>query len=271
MREASPTCRFFWLLLAASIIEVSLGACAVGKRHPPDQQLLPLPVALDALQSLQHRAERLHSFRALMRLHYRDPRETHSSREAIVVARPDRLRVEVLSLFGSVFVLATEDGQLQAYVPDERTAYLGAASAENLWRYTRLWIPVEDLIDLLLATPGHERVRPVDCPGSTGEQTCLEYITHLGRATVWLDRAALPRRVEQSSADGTLLWTARYESFDTNMAVPMVKKLAVEAPSIGRQMTLQFHDLEINPELQGDEFTLQYPAETQIVYLDEVR
>lgn len=268
MRERFPVQRHLCLLLAAGIGAV-LSGCGVGKKPSGEQELRQLPIVADPLRSLQQRAERFQGLRALMRLQYRDPKETHSSREAIVVARPDRLRVEVLSLFGSVFLLATDKGRLLAYVPEDRTVYLGAASAENLWRYTRLWIPVEDLVDLLLATPGHQRAHLVPCPRGDPAGACVSYPTHAGEATVWLDRAALPLRVEHIGTDGTLLWTAHYESFENHGTVPVVKKLALESPAFGRRMMLQFHDVEINPELDGDEFTLHYPAETQVVYLDE--
>lgn len=268
MTKRFPVQRHLCLLLAAGI-GTALSGCAVGKKPSGEQELLQPPIVADPLRSLQQRAERFQGLRALMRLQYRDPKETHSSREAIVVARPDRLRVEVLSLFGSVFLLATDKGRLLAYVPEERTVYLGAASAENLWRYTRLWIPVEDLVDLLLATPGYQRAQLAHCPPGDAAGACLSYPTHTGEATVWLDRAALPLRVEHMGADGTLLWTARYESFETHSTVPVVKQLAVESPAFGRKITLQFHDVEINPELEGDEFTLHYPAETQVVNLEE--
>src|SRR5262245_32752525 len=139
------------LLISLALTGLSIGCSA--RSRPLVAPPAVLPSAGDLESALTARRDAVRSLRALARLKYRDPTESNTSREAIVVARPDRLRIEVLSLFGSVFVLTTDAGALTAYARQEDTLYRGQASPENLWRYARLWLPVADLVDLVLGTP----------------------------------------------------------------------------------------------------------------------
>jgi hypothetical protein len=180
------------------------------------------------------------------------------------------LRVEALSLLGSSFLLTTADQQMVAYVPRENTAYVGSATPAGLWKYTGLWIPVEELVDLLLATPGGERSVLETCPSQQQRAVCcLGYRGLLGKAVVWLDERALPARVEQSGENGTLLWVAEYEAFDSDGPLPAVQRLVVAAPAFERQITLQFKEIEVNPQLRGDEFALALPETARVVHVDE--
>src|SRR5205823_5234338 len=132
-------------LPSAVLFALLCSGCAAHRSLAPHLAPAVLPSTTDLQATLAARRDAVRSLRALARLRYRDPAESNSSREAIVVARPDRLRVEVLSVFGSVFVLTADDGALTAYARQEDTVYRGQASPENLWRYARLWLPVADL------------------------------------------------------------------------------------------------------------------------------
>ncbi|HVM95283.1 MAG TPA: hypothetical protein VMT89_02785, partial [Candidatus Acidoferrales bacterium] len=129
-----------------------LSGCASLRSAPPSTPRGELPSANELQGLLRQRRDALQSLRGLARLRYRDPHESGSARQAIVVQRPDHVRVEVLALFGTAFLLVADGNAISAYVPDERTLYRGPATPENLWRYTRLWLPIEDLVDIVLAT-----------------------------------------------------------------------------------------------------------------------
>ncbi len=257
--------------LAFSLVLGSLGSlpgCA-ARSQPARWERATAALPSSALGILRDRALRLTSLRALVRIRYRDPEQSFSSREAVLIARPDRVRVEALSWFGAAFVLTTDEQNLLAYVPRENTAYVGKASAENLWRYTGLWIPVEELVDLVLATPGHRGSALAECPRERNDAAhCLVYEGALGRGLVWLNEEAVPVEVEQGGRDGTVLWAAKYESFQAGSPVPIVEKLVLEAPVFRRSVTLQFHDIEVNPTLKGDEFQVSLPAGSRVVHLE---
>ena len=137
------------VLLAAAVLH----GCAVSRPPSPHPAPATLPSGVELDAALAARRYAVQGLRALARLRYTDGADTASARQAVVVERPDRVRVEVLSMLGAVFLLVTDHGQLTAYVRDEHTVYRGAASPQNLARYARIGVPIDALVDLLLATP----------------------------------------------------------------------------------------------------------------------
>ena len=79
----------------------------------------------------------------MARVSYSSPEESRKAKQLLIAARPDRLRFEILSPFGTVFVLTAADGALAAWAREESTVYRGSASAANLQRYAQVDLPVE--------------------------------------------------------------------------------------------------------------------------------
>jgi hypothetical protein len=138
------------LLVAVLLVA---GCAARSTPRPADRAVGLLPEAPQILAALAERRAALHSVRAMARLSYTAPDESRRAKQLVVVERPDRLRFEILSPFGALFVLTAADGSLAAWARDESTVYRGTASAENLQRYAQVDLPVATAVDLLLGTP----------------------------------------------------------------------------------------------------------------------
>ncbi len=250
-----------------------LGALAVGcaARGPaPRTVAAPLADPKEVAAAFAERGRALRSLRALAKVRYTDPQERHSSRQAVVVARPDQIRVEVLSMLGTAFVLTAQGGHLVAYWPEERTLFEGLASAENLWRYTRVWMPVETLIDVLLGTPAAQSAELAPCPSETTSATCLRQDTAgRGALLVALDSRGLPQEVEELGVvDGEVLWRARYLEYTHETVPPAAKSIVIEVPRYRRSVALQLSDVEVNPALPHGVFQLVAPPDARVVDLD---
>ena len=89
----------------------------------------------------------------MARLRYRSPEGNQSARQVLVLQRPDHARIEIYSLFGTHFVLASRSGRFAAYVPSESTLYRGSATKNNLGRYLPVTLSVAEILDHVLATP----------------------------------------------------------------------------------------------------------------------
>ncbi len=217
------------------------------------------------------RAKFLHSLKALAKLRYTDPRERYSSRQAIAVARPDRVRVEVTSIMGTVFVLAARNQRLSAYWPEENTAFEGLATPEHVWRYTRLWMPLDTLVDVLLAVPGGGQAEPTPCPEEDAQYVCLRQASAgQGAVMVALDGRGLPvEAVERSAVDGSVLWRARYLGYSEDTVPPAAEHIVIDVPRYRRSVSLELSDIEINPPLGDDAFALDLPPGVRVVDLDE--
>jgi hypothetical protein len=263
------------LYLGAVFPAVAVGLLCAGcaAKRAPTPRLAPavLPAALDLEAALRARRDALRSLRALARLRYQAPEDSGTSREAIVVARPDRLRVEVLSLFGSVFVLTADNGEIRAYAREERTLYRGSASPQNLWRYARLGLPVSDLVALVLGTPPpRQGQRPqVGFDADTGWVRLLQQLDE-GVQIVWFSDAALPVAAEQRGADDHAQWRATFSDYEVHDGVPVATHIGIEWPPEQRSMQIALEQVDVNPALDNSIFALQAPPGSKVVDLDPV-
>ena len=239
-----------------------------ASRHP---EPATLPTAAELQNTLAARRASLRSLRALARIRYREADDSTSSREALVVARPDRLRIEVLSVFGSMFVLTADNGRLTAYARQENTVYRGQASAQNLWRYARVALPVNDLVDLVLGTP----------PARHAQRTYVSFDRDTGRVGLWQDLDAgaqlawfsdtgLPLAAEESDANGRPKWRATFSEYQSHGALPVSTHITLDVPRWKRSLEIALEDVDVNPSLDASIFALQIPPGSKVVDLDGV-
>lgn len=251
-----------------AVVCLSLAACTAQKPAKPGPPPTTLPTAAQLLDSLATRRDSVRGLRALAKLRYRHPDGSTTSNEAIVVSRPDRLRVEVLSLFGAVFVLTTESGDFTAYVRQENTIYRGDASPENMWRYARIGLPVVDLIDLMLGTPPQREAvwSHVSYDGTTG-WTQLSQELDPGIQVVWVD-AGLPQAAEYRDAHGDIEWRVLFEEYNTVADVPIATRIRLEVPDAEHSVEISLTDVDLNPELPSDTFHFADPPGSRVEKID---
>jgi outer membrane lipoprotein-sorting protein len=256
------------LCVVAVAFGLVLAGCGATRRAASSRAPESLPAASELEAQLQARRQALHSMRALARLRYSDPHDSNTSREAIVVARPDRLRVEVLSFFGAMFVLAATEGQMTAYSRRENTVYRGAASSENMWHYARIGMPVRDLVDIILGTP------PASNAGSTTvsydpARSAVRLTRDLedGALAVWFD-GNVPIAAEHGDAWGEILWQARFSDYEDQEGIPVATRIRLEVPAWDRAVDIELTDIDVNPVLDETVFELPTPAGAKVVTLD---
>jgi hypothetical protein len=199
------------LWLGGFALVLSSGCTAV--HHPPAATLAgPLPTAATLMQAVQQQREARTGLRALARVTYEGPTDHAHARQVLLVERPARLRFEVLSPLGSVFVLTTDNGTLAAYVRGEATVYRGRASRTNLERYTRVDLGVADAVELLLGVPpprpGQHEVVSFEPTSNT-----IELWRELpdGAQVIWFNPALQAVATEDRDDEGRVQWRARFE------------------------------------------------------------
>jgi hypothetical protein len=265
--------RRLWLGAVSPAVAVGLLFAGCAAKRPPTPHLAPavLPSARDLDAALRTRRDTLRSLRALARLRYQAPDDTSTSREAIVVARPDRLRVEVLSVFGSVFVLTADNGELRAYARQERTVYRGSASPQNLWRYAHLGLPLTDLVALVLGTPPPTRAahQEVGFDPETGWIRLRQQLDG-GAQIVWFSDTALPVAAEQRGDDGEVQWQATFSDYEVRDGVPVATRVGIEWPAGRGSLQIALDQIDVNPTLDNSIFALQAPPGSKVVDLDPV-
>ena len=221
-------------------------------------------------EALAQRREAVRSVRGLARLRVRDGSQSNSSREALVVERPDRLRVEVLSALGAVFVLTTDNGTLTAYARNENTLYHGTASPENLARYAGLGLPVTALVDLVLGTPppSQSTAGTVGFDKASGWTGLSESVPDGIRIT-WFSSSQVPVLVEQRDGRGDVLWRASFGQYEDHRGLLVATQIGLEVPAASRSIEIILENVDVNPTLDDSLFVLATPPGSRVVSLDQ--
>lgn len=258
------------LSLGVALVALSLLA-ACGASRPTTVFRAPdtLPDAAQLNDALESRRGAVRSLRALARLRYRDLEASNTSREAIAVARPDRLRVEVLSFFGAVFVLTTDNGRFTAYARREGTIYRGEASPENMWSYARIGLPVVDLVDIMLGTPPR---RAADWAQVTWDQErgwieLTQEFADGSEQVIWF-LGSLPTATEYRDTFGEVEWHATFSGYQDHDSLPIATHIRLEVPSRDRSVEIELDDVDVNPTLEASTFSLDVPTGVTVVDID---
>jgi outer membrane lipoprotein-sorting protein len=257
-------------LAVLATVALLAGCASRSAPRPATAPVGTLPSAQHILDALTQRRQAVRSVRAMARLSYTSPEESRKARQLVVAERPDRLRFEIFSPFGAVFVLTASDGVLAAWARDEATVYRGSASPENLQRYAQVDLPVPTAVDLLLGTPPLQAL-PDSVVSADGG--AVELWQDSGRLVqvVWFSPAELePLRYEQRASDGRVLLRATFGQYAAIDGVRVPTQLAIELPPEHRRLDFALTETEVNPVLADAIFALDTPAGSREVDLDQV-
>jgi hypothetical protein len=256
-----------WELALAALL--ALTSCT-AVREPGPRWRGGLPDAAELVRSLEARRSALRSLRSVCRVTITGPEGTQSSRQVLLVQRPDSLRAEAFSLLGTGFVLAAAGGRLAVYVRGENRVYRGAASRENLAHYAHLDLTVADAVDLLLGGPpyrGAERLSVSWDPEARGPRLVAED----GDGALGIAFAGdlrIPVRVERYGRSGELEWRAAFSEHLRVRDLWVPSRIAIEIPRRREAVAVKFEGIEANPELAPALFALQNPPGSEEVELD---
>jgi hypothetical protein len=201
------------------------------------------------LKRLETRRAAVTSLRARARL--RSGLEGLWTRQALVVDRPDRIRVDVLTPMGLALALGTDHARLWAYQPSERVRYEGGATPQNLTRLLGAPIALADVVDILLGLPPARLSKGPPSVVMTPEGHRLTLPLANGEQRIWFAPETLDVvRAEEERRDGTVL---RITFGDHEQGFPRV--LDVESPKRGAPVRLKYDDVELNPTVAASLFT----------------
>jgi len=194
---------------------------------------------------------------------------TVNATQVLLVEKPDRLRAEALSPFGTpLLVMASDGAELGVFLPGDNLFYRGRATPENLGRFTRLPLHPADLVNILLARPpviAHQRLATFLLPeggwrveltaGARGQQLVFDASRRL-------------REVRYLQGGELQLQLAYGEPAPEAQGFP--RRIDLDLPRQQIRASLVFEELATDRDLQPGIFTLAPPAGATIVRIDEV-
>src|SRR5206468_1408894 len=132
------------------LLALAAGALLVVGCAPRAPRLRPTTAA-ELLDGLAARRAAVTSLRSRARL--RSGLSGVWIREALLVRRPDAIRVDVLSPFGLALAVGVRGDLLWAYPAARGTRYEGPATPTNMVRLLGAPVAVADIVDVLLGVP----------------------------------------------------------------------------------------------------------------------
>lgn len=136
------------LALSWVALVLFLGACAAPRPSSPPSTL---PDSAELLRRLADYEVRFAAMQGLAKMRIATAEKTLSFNQVLLVQKPDLLRCEVLSPFGSALLSLASDGEtISVAVPGEQRFYRGPASAANVARFTQVPLRPADLVGILL-------------------------------------------------------------------------------------------------------------------------
>lgn len=234
-----------------------LGGCSLFRAGPAGVQPTSASALLEALDARRNATT---SLRARARV--KAGLAGVWTREAVLVQRPESVRMDVMSPFGLALAIGTEGPILWAYPPSRGVRYEGQASAANLARFLGAPVTVPDLVDILLG------VVPVRAPiaeprlARQGEEYAVTVDFADGVQTLWFASTSLDLVRAEEARDGVVLMRVVFGDYQDGFP----RAIEVAAPLAGQSASMVYDDVERNPTLDASLFAP--PPAPQVLPLD---
>ena len=189
--------------------------------------------------------------------------------QRLALARPGRLRVEVLGLFGQVAaILVVRDSQYQLYEAGRSQISEGILSPALLWQVARVDLEAEDAVNLLLGTPRPLPGLVVTGAWSRGDGSLgFTRVDERGQARerYVFDGQGRLEELERSDAGGRRIWRARFSDYrpvssPESLPDEFAFQVQLDFPRVDGRAKLDFQQVDLAADLPDELFILQAPG-----------
>jgi hypothetical protein len=252
------------LAVALGVLAASLAGCStlIDAGAGPRIAAPPiLPTATELQARLAAERQRVRSLRALADSDVSGPEGRFRASEILLVAPPERLRIEVLSTFGVAWILATNGETLDVYSRQDETVYRGRPTPGVVDHYLPVPLALAELTELLLGRPPPRPVlhsEGVAWEPETGLVRLRVLLQNRGRQTIWFDgRTGWLTRCEERNANDVLRYDMRVTGYREVDGALVVTGLTIVTPA-GVQVRLAYANYELNPDLPSTLFQIPF-------------
>jgi len=262
-RRASVLTRTAFLSV---ILVVSLLAACAPVRPNIIGEPVSQAVADGLMQEWSTHTNSLNSVQGLAKVNVQTPLDSVHGNQVILTEKPDHLRAETLSPFGTSMMLLAADGTtLGVSLPSQNLFYTGDATPENLDLFVHLPLRLRDLVEVLLYQPPilnswKEEAFTLQDGGwlliRQGTSQRQELVFNPARQLVEVSYFM----------HNDMFLKISYARFP-NQGEPFPRLLKLEIPEKQATISLEFSDLELNAKIRNGIFQLAPPPGAKVVYL----
>jgi hypothetical protein len=254
------------VLPGVALLALLAGCAAVPDRIPRE---VPEPGAVERQLLRDEAAPRRVRGLAIVRIEGSGP--TGSATQAVVVALPDRARLETLGPLGTtIAVVAMRNGEVRIHSLLEQVYAVGQATPETLGRLTQVPLPPEIALRLLAGLPPLRVVSgdPRLVVAARGDTVRVESVEGPWWQRFWTTRAGITAEAgELGDAGGTLL---RFRFRDHRMlnATMVPFGLHLDVVTTGTRLSLAYTSLRLGEPIEEELFELPQPTDGRTAILD---
>ena len=207
--------------------------------------------------ALQSRRDQLQSLKAVARVNYASGNAKQSFQEAVLVARPDRLRLETLSILGAVFIVTANGQEVAAYDPRGGTYIHGRGTKATLARFTQLPLELEEITALLLGLP---RVDPAGVKQQDGNAVIVPSQQGRSDRVSFESDQPVPTRWERKNGQGQVELSATFAAYIQTPAGLFPTSMTIDLPLNKRRVEIRYEQPELNTAIANELFVQAKPA-----------
>lgn len=254
--------RFPFTLLLAFLL---LGGCTAGKSVLPSKTAgFPSPAA--ALSAINPVEDTNTLYQVTAKVSLTSPQGKMSSRLAVIMQYPDKLRIESLPVIGPPdFFLTTKGDRFKVYLPGNQEFITGAASPNNLSRFLPLAWSAERWLAVLMGNRPGASFDTEDIRGMMEGQ--LYRVDVLGREAIreslWINPETRHlEKLEYINPEG-LKNTVRFSAFRKMDGRDFPERITIDTDE-ETTIRIIYETLEVKKEVNNDFFELLPPPEAVI-------
>lgn len=211
------------------------------------------------------------SVRGLASIRYASPAGSGTVSQAIVVALPDRARLETLSPVGTTALVLTIQGEdLRVHSPLRHEYGAGRATRETLGRLCKVSVPPGVLLRLLAGLPPLP-LRPGDPRSQVtmeGSAIRVDSVDGPYRQRLWAGADGFEvDRGELGDLSGPILrFQFGHRQPTEGLAFPF--EIHIDEASVGARLILRYQTVQLNLPVEAGLFELPPPQDGQTRFLD---
>lgn len=250
-----------WLIF---FLLVLLSGCI----RPPEPVWTEIPTAEQLLVKLASDSGRYSSLDGSAKVSLNTGEKYFSSQQFLLIQKPNRLRADVLTGFGQLVLQIASDGKvlsafLNTTVPGRFLR--GPASYENIFRFIKVPLAVEDLLPLLLYDP------PIIAYQNSSVSVSAEDLTLTLSGGNTRQELLFDRQLRlmgcRYSRDGEKFLSVDYKNLSGIDMFP--HQVVIDLPLEQTRVNVQFSDLQINTGIDIARFALKAHANIPIEILPD--
>lgn len=245
------------LLPIMALGSIITGCAGTGRRVPLSGSEYLTPEA--ALRTLAASDPGGRTITVTARMEINNRGERHLLKSALMMKRPEQLRLESIPLFGPPdFFLSIDAGEIRVFLPGKETFYADRATEGNLSRFFPLALPASEIVSLLMGRlPETEETVSSRRGEWEDDMYRVDQYRDGGKIrSLWIDPAGnLLQRIRTFTEEGSTAYSAEFTEHARTGQGFLPQRLTITKGGVS--LAVSYSDVRLDND--GESFALPVP------------